>query len=54
MGDFIVFKFVSLTSSAPLPPVPSPAGSSGGCLTGIQGSDSGPHTPRGEIFRRIM
>lgn len=54
MGDFIPFKFISLISSASLPPVPSPVGSSGGCLTGIQGSDSGPHSLLGEIFPRIM
>lgn len=45
-GDFILFKFISLISSASLPPVPSPVG----CLTGIQGSDSGPHSLLGEVF----
>lgn len=50
MGDFILFKFISLISSPSLPPVPCPVGSFGGSLTGIQGSDSGPRMLLGEIF----
>lgn len=33
MGDFILFKFLSLISSPSLPPVPSPLGCFGGFLT---------------------